>query len=651
MTRMLKRITISLTLIMFFSSSAYALQALNDISFSIETKERSAHAVRIKIDLRPTFTYYADFDSLSNFAVQTVLVTDEKTGDIVSAFRQSDTSFVEYTLYLPPKYISDDGRYHLTLSGSSDWLSEPSQNNVEIVSTVPIEASEYIRTYQIAFGKPDDLPFIGREISYAEGAYRMVGSWFHNKFFRYANDHASLRLPLSAGSKGHLGLNFYLSAETSVKLNDKELRILPRSLGTRFFQDDYRVPFEHKDGAALLSISNIAPFRAMPTNMRQMAFALNSLDIIDTSSRPFKPVDLRYLMNQRLDGAGVTIDEVQSPTNPLDALLTYQGAAWLPTRSKEEPNRNRAIDAVVLLDPALNDLVNISYSTGDPWVNSAAGAAMMLEKAGFSVAYAYPSDLAFIAPKIIYVPSQPYYGSILSEESSALIKQAKLVIFEPSFSKQFWDSNDLIDTYGISLSGQVSFVNRDTIVFTDEKAVEDFALSQVFQPTGDTGLYKGTNPIAGLNIPTVYTRINDDNRIAFLAFPAGFGFYNYGLRSHLRTIEGVTASIEPFVSASSHSQVRAFAVGRTKCGLDIAVENNNVGTFNYYGFAETYPVVPNGFPPQVSEVAISGTYLKGRDWRISNNPDFEVETRQNGEVLVRHLSGNRLLSLIDKACL
>ena len=638
-----------------FTGSVPALTTLLEVPLAINVKKRSAHIVRIKFDFRPSFTYLRDFDAISDFSIQTVLVRDEATGDLVSVFRQSDTNLVDHVLYLAPRYIAPDGKFRLVLSGSSSWLvpANESGKKIDIVSAEPVPDVHDFQTYRIAFGKPDDLPFIGANISYAEGTYRMLGTWFHNKFFRYGNDDASLRLPLVPGSNGYLTFNFYFSAATRVSLDDTGLAVLERSVGTRFFQDYYRVPYsKSNDGPSVLAMKNAAPFRAVPTNMRQMAFAFNSLDVTTTSQSGRRSVDVRNSLNRRLNGGGQSTSSLLQPASAIGALLTHQGGAWLPTRQERRERISRAVDAVVLLDPALNELVNVFHSTGDTWINSATGAAMMLDRLGYSVAYAYPEDIERIRPRIIYVPSQPFYSSILSSDAVRAMNGADRIIIEPSLSNQFIGNPAVEQGFGIKPLHSATFIRQDEIAYPDGPAVGAFYVTPIFDFQTQGTPYQQDATLIGAKLPTSYSRIEGGGRrTTFLTFPAGYIFYNYGLKSHQQVIEKITKDIEPRASASSKSQVRAYIVGETRCSIDIAVENNNFGSFNYYGFAKTTPVHPEAPPPAISEIRLGGSSIEGREWRVVGVPPLRSLVKDDGTVHLSGVQDDTTVSLLDRDCL
>jgi hypothetical protein len=648
---------IAVFLSMSLVSSALSAALLQDLPVDITVQTRQTHIVRLRTLARPTFTYIRDNEAFSDFATQVVLIKDRDTGDIVSVIRQNDKRFVDHDVYLPAKYLDQNNKFHLVLVGSSPWTAMPGpENPIEVVSASPIADADYFQNYEIVFGKPDDIYFLGENISYAEGAYPMTGTWFHNKFFRSTNDPASFYLPLANNSTGYLVFNLYFSEKARVTINGRELAVFDKTLGSRFYQDFYRTRYAfNANRPALIQVENVAPFRTVPTNLRQLAFGLNSVEVARARTGPREKIDLIRSMNERLDyrQRDHAIDRLLSPVNPVEELLHYQGGAWLPSRAPIPGVGRRQTDAVVLLDPVLQDLANVSYSSGDIWLDAAVGAAMMLENLGFSVAYAFPDQLADLKPKIIYIPSQPFYTSVFSEPSiDRMLKLPSHIIIEPSFAETLLDNEQFANRFKFKFLETASMIGRDDVLI-DGHAVEGFAPASVFGHAATDNRYASNISLLKGGLPVIFNSKIDGVSVSMLTFSAGYYFYNYGLRAQQAVIASAISfgGETPFVRALSKSKVRAYAVSRDKCRNEIMVENDNRGSFNYYGFgkARSPPLSPT--PPVISELTLDGgLFKKPRGWTVFSDPPFPVTFDENGRPHLHHVTGDTVVHLSDRRC-
>ncbi|WP_456814693.1 hypothetical protein [Bradyrhizobium sp. USDA 4529] len=573
--------------------------------------------MHIRLLARPAFTYIRDNDLFSDYSTQIALVRDRTTRNLVSVIRQGDNRFVDFDLFLPARYIDRRGDYHLQLIGSSAWDDAPKQ--VEVISAVPVDGDDF-QTYEIAFGKPDDIHFLGDNISYAEGALPLRSSWFHNKFFRSANNPASFHVPLTPRSSGYITFNAYFSDKSRVTLNGQPLATFDRTLGTRFFQDLYRTSYRF-DGsdAAMISLETVNPFRPVPVNMRQLAFAFNSVEVVTTKKT--SKIDLIGALNARLDyrHTGGEVERLLRSDNPITDLLRYQGAPWLPDRAPTKATGKRHVDAVVLLDPVLQDLASVSYSTGDTWIESAVGAAMMLENAGYSVVYAFPGQLQQMRPSVVYIPSQPFYTTVLSKQMiEELLRSRAHLIIEPSLAETMLNNPDFADRFRFRFTDNVVYAGRDDAV-VDGFPVNGATPTTVFGYTADQA-YSPSASLFGAKTTIALNGTVDGSRISMFATPVGYYFYNYGLRAQQAMVKAALAfgGSRPAVTATSQSQIRAYAMNVDRCAFDVMIENDNVGAFNYYGFAKSYAPAPNGDYPPISKVELGGYLLDlAKNWTVT----------------------------------
>jgi hypothetical protein len=104
---------------------------------------------------------------------------------------------------------------------------------------------------------------------------------------------------------------------------------------------------------------------------------------------------------------------------------------------------------------------------------------------------------------------------------------------------------------------------------------------------------------------------------------------------------------KPTVTARSASQVRAYVIRQTACTADVMVENNNVGAYNYYGFATVTASPPPSTPPPVSRVTLDGALFAGRKWSVSG--PVKSEPSASG-VTVLSLTRDTVVSLVDRGC-
>jgi hypothetical protein len=633
------------------ASPAVADSIARELPLEIDAPAVQTQYVHIKLKGLPSFVYINRADKLSNLTDQTVLIKDARTGEVISVVRQNDTLFEDAYFYLPARFIGQDRKAHLVLQPSSPWIVKDafSANPVQVLSLEAAPADRY-QTYEIVFGKPDDQPFLVDNISYAEGAYRTPG-WVWNKFFRYGNDPSTFLLPLEAGKAVFLKPNFYLSANALFVIDGKEIAIFERSLGERSSQDFYRTRLEVSGRPVHdMRVQNVAPFRAMPTNLRQMAFAFNSIEI--ATPRPAPPVRLNVvdLLNTRLDyrhGHSARA-ALLNPTDAVAELLKYQGGAFLPSRDPVAlpAGSRRHADAVVLLDPILNDIASTAYSTGDVWVNSAVGAAMMLEKAGYSVAYANPADLARLRPKVVYVPTQPFYRNILDQAVfDQLAASGAKVIIDPSFSGEFINNQVLWKATGVQYIEGAELLVQDEVVFQDQAKTDTFQASIVFSHKALDAKPEASLKVAG---PLAYSKPAGSGSVSALMTPAAYYFFNYGLRPDTALLHQLLkGAAKPTVTARSASQVRAYVIRQTACTADVMVENNNVGAYNYYGFATVTASPPPSTPPPVSRVTLDGALFAGRKWSVSG--PVKSEPSASG-VTVLSLTRDTVVSLVDRGC-
>ncbi len=638
------------------STPAAADILARELPLVIEAPGGQTQYVRFQIKARPSFTFVRGNEEYSNFTTQTVLVKDTKTGDVISTVRQSDISFVDAYIYLPAKYIGPDGQAHLVLQPSSAWIitDEIAAEPVVTISAAPAAADHY-QTYEIMFGKPDDQPFLGQNISYAEGAYRTAG-WAFNKFFRYGNDPSTFRLPLEAGATVYMKPNFYLSANALFTVDDKEIAIFERSLGSRFFQDFYRTALNVSARPVHdMRVSNVAPFRATPTNLRQMAFAFNSIEIATPRAANAARLNVVALMNTRLDyrQAHDAREALLNPSNAVAELAKHQGGAWLPTRDPIAlpTGTRRQIDAVVLLDPILNDLANTSYSTGDVWINAAVGAAMMLEAQGYSVVYATPDDLKRLHPKVVYIASQPFYRNILTQ---AVFKDLQALgaktIIDPSFSGEFINNQILEHATGLQFIEAAQFIAHDEVVFYDKTKTDAFQATPVMEYRIADPTAKPEASLAHLGRPIAFTKPMGSGSVSTLAFPAGYYFFNYGLRANMAVVASLLrGAAKPNLTVTSASQVRAYVIRQERCSADVMVENNNFGAFNYYGFAQVNAPKLSATPPPVSRVVLAGALFDGgRKWVVSGTA-IESEAADRS-LIILDLNKDTVVPLINRSC-
>lgn len=635
------------------STPAVADSIARELPLTIDAPAVQTQYVHIKIKGLPSFVYINRADKLSNLTDQTVLVKDARTGEVVSVVRQNDSLFEDAYFYLPARFIGQDRKAHLVLQPSSPWIVKDAfaANPVQVVSLEAAPADRY-QTYEIVFGKPDDQPFLVDNISYAEGAYRTPG-WVWNKFFRYGNDPSTFLLPLEPKQAVFLKPNFYLSANALFVIDGKETAIFERSLGERSSQDFYRTRLEVSDRPVHdMRVQNVAPFRAMPTNLRQMAFAFNSIEI--ATPRPATPGRLNVvdLLNTRLDyrhGAGARAG-LLNPTDAVAELLKYQGGAFLPSRDPVAlpAGSKRQVDAVVLLDPVLNDIASTAYSTGDVWINSAVGAAMMLERAGYSVAYANPVDLARLRPKVVYIPTQPFYRNVLDKSVfEQLAASGAKVIIDPSFSGEFINNQALWSATGLQYMEGAELLVQDEVDFPDKTKTDTFQASIVFS---HKVLDPTTKPQASLKVAgnVAYTRKSGAGSVSALTTPAAYYFFNYGLRPDTAIIDQLLRDApKPALTAKSASSVRAYVISRDKCSARVMIENNNVGAYNYYGFATVTASPPAATPPPVSRVTLDGALFAGRKWSVSG--PVKSEPSASG-VTVLDLTRDTVVSLVEKGC-
>jgi hypothetical protein len=637
------------------AAPALADSVVRELPLNIEVAAGQTQFVHFRINAQPSFTFVRGNEDYSNFSTQIVRVIDVKSGDVVSTVRQSDINFVDAYLYLPAKYIGADNRAHLVLQASSPWiLTGPSAANpVEVLSAEPTGTTGRFQTYEVMFGKPDDHPFLGENLSYAEGAYRLSGNWVFNKYFRYGNDPSTLNIPLEPNSSGYLMLDAYLSANALISLNGKETAIFERSLGNRFFQDYYRTRYEAGAGAHTMRVANVAPFRAKPTNLRQMAFAFNAVEVATPRPVDGPRLDFIDLLNTRLDyrhRAGAR-EALLAPRNAVAELLKHQGGSWLPSRDPVTlpAGAKRKVDAVVLLDPSLGDIVNTAYATGDVWINAAVGAAMMLEQDGYSVAYAAPDQLASLKPSVVYIPSQPFYRNIFTPAVMDQLQAsgAKLII-DPSLSGEFINNPSMEAMTGLQFKELAYFIPRDEVEFPDGTKTDTFHSTPVMAYKILDPALKPEASLHGLGLPIAFRRTVGKAEVEVLAYPAGYTFFNYGLRpQQLLVSRFLKTAPRPLVSATSDSQVRAYVIRQERCTADVMIENNNFGAFNYYGFAVVTSPKPSTVPPPVSRVVLGGALFAGRTWTVSGPVKSEPVA---GGVAVLNLARDTVVSLTDPSC-
>lgn len=645
-----------LAIVASLSASQVGAQTVaRELPLDIEVRAGQTQFVHFRINARPSFTFVRGNEDYSNFSTQVVLVRDVATGDVVSTVRQSDINFVDAYFYLPAKYIGPDNRAHLVLQPSSPWIltTETTAKPVEVLSAEPTGTTGRYQTYEIMFGKPDDHPFLGKNLSYAEGSYRLAGNWVFNKFFRYGNDPSTLEIPLEPNTSGYLMLDAYLSANALISLNRKETAIFERSLGNRFFQDFYRTRYQAGPGATTMRVANIAPFRAKPTNLRQMAYAFNAVEVAAPRSIDAPRLDFIGLLNTRLDyrhRAGAR-EALLAPKDAVAELLKHQGGSWLPSRDPVvlPAGSKRKIDAVVLLDPALGDIVNTAYATGDVWINAAAGAAMMLEEEGYSVAYATPDQLAALKPSVVYIPSQPFYRGIFTQAvSDQLAASGAKIIVDPSLSGEFINNPVMEAMTGLQFKELAYFIPRDEIEFSDGTKADTFHATPVMAYKILDPALKPDASLRGLGLPIGFSKTIGQAEVEALTYPAGYYFFNYGLRpQQLLVSRFLKAAPKPLVRATSDSQVRAYVIRQAACTADVMVENNNFGAFNYYGFAVVTAPVPATNPPPVSRVVLDGALFTGRKWTVSGPVKAEVTA---SGVAVLNLTKDTVVSLVDQGC-
>lgn len=646
------RIALCALAALFIGAPASADTIARQLPLDLEVQAGQTQFVHFRINARPSFTFVRGNEAYSDFSTQVVLVRDVKTGDVVSTVRQSDMRFVDAFIYLPAKYIGADNRAHLMLEPSSPWiLTDDVTKPVDVLTAEPAGGTGRFQSYEIMFGKPDDQPFLGENLSYAEGAYKTAG-WVWNKFFRYGNDPVTLNLPLEPGASGYLTLDAYLSANALISLNGKETAIFERSLGDRFFQDFYRTRFTAGSGPHEMRVANVAPFRATPTNLRQMAFAFNAVEVAVPRSADSPRLDFTDLLNTRLDyrrRAGAS-ESLLSPRNAVAELLKHQGGSWLPSRAPVAlpPGSKRKVDAVVLLDPALGDIVNTAYATGDVWINAAVGAAMMLEQDGYSVAYATPDQLAGLKPAVVYIPSQPFYRGIFTPAvSAALTTSSAKVIIEPSFSGEFINNPVMQNLTGLQFLESAYFIPRDEVDFGDKTTTDTFHSTPVLDYKPIDPALKVDASLRGLGRAIAFHRVVGKAQVETLAYPAGYYFFNYGLRPHHLIVSRLLASTPPLVKATSDSQVRAYVIQQDKCSAQVMVENNNFGVYNYYGFASVTAPEAAREPPPASRVALDGAMFTGRKWSVRG--PVKSEPAASG-VAVLNLTKDTVVSLVDQGC-
>jgi hypothetical protein len=650
----MRAVLILLALASLSAAKANADTIAQELPLDIEIMAGQTQFVHFRINAQPSISFVRGSENHSNITTQIVRVIDVLTGDLVGTVRQSDSRMVDAYLYVPAKYIGADNRAHLLLQPSSPWIltTQTSVKPVQVISAEPTGTTGRYQTYEIMFGKPDDHPFLGENLSYAEGAYR-VGDWVFNKFFRYGNDASTLEIPLEPNSNGYMMMDANFSANVLISVNGKETAIFERTLGGRFYQDYYRTRYEAGAGAHTVRVANIAPFRAKPTNLRQMAFAFNALEV--SAPRPIDAPRLNFidLLNTRLDyryQAGAR-EALLAPRNAVAELLKHQGGSWLPSRSPVAlpVGSKRKVDAVVLLDPMLSDIVNTAYSTGDVWINSAVGAAMMLEQAGYSVAYATPDRLASLKPSVVYIPTQPYYRGIFTPAVVAQLEASGVkLIIDPSLSADFINSPVVQEVTGVQFKELAHFIMREEMVFEDGTKAADFHATPV-QVYSDIG--PAQKPDAKLKdsaLPLAFRRSMGKAEIQVLAYPAGYYFFNYGVRpQQLIVSRFLKTAPAPLVRATSDSQVRAYVIRQTACSADVMVENNNFGAFNYSGFAVVSSPRAAAAPPPVSRVTLDGALFAGRKWSVSG--PVKSEPSASG-VTVLDLTRDTVVSLVEEGC-
>lgn len=644
---------------------------VRSLALTVHARNGDTQFVHLRILARPSFTFVPGNEAYSNFTTQLVLVKDARSGEVISTLRQSDSSFVDAYFYLPASSLDSRHRARLVLEPASPWFIARADalRPIQVVSTLATGTSERYLTYDLMFGKPDDLPFLGERLSYAEGPYQMGEGWFHNKFFRYGNNPSSFRLPLESGKRLFLRPAFFLSARTRLTLNGEEVAVFGHSVGSRFHQDFYRLPVTARGNEPqVLTLAKVAPFRATPTNLRQMAFAFHSIEIATPRGQGEPGIDLVDRLNARLDyrhGARAR-DALLTPTDAVASLAEYQGGAWLPARTliPLPADARRVIDAVVLLDPILAKVANTAYSSGDVWLNAAAGAAMLLEARGYTVAYATPADLAQLSPRVIYVPSQPFYRNLLTPAILDRLAAAKAtVIVEPSFSGEFLNNAAIEQATGVQILESAQPVFSDNLVIGDQPLPDALHSTPVLvvKPRDPAVIIEAR--LASDARPIAFSRPFGASHLATLAFPAAYHYYNYGQRSHAAVVDHLLRHADrPLVFGRSASRVRAYAIRQGRCEVDILIENNNVGSFHYYGFAEVQTVRPTPVPPPVARVELDGALFDdGRHWQLRARPPQNdrlanevagpaVLDRSARRPVLHDLPGDTLVTLFDEAC-
>ena len=557
------------------------------------------------------------------------LVLDDASGEVIDTIRQSDRRLVHHRLRVGRDHSQGKSSIVLRLRPSMPWV--PTDEIFVVISSPEIDDLPPARyVFDIQFGHPSDLPFIGAQWSYGEGA-DSHGNWFHCKRFRWANNHFDIKLPRSAHGVQLAQLN----ANVPVPFSVVEANGLGCEFGatnaSRWFQQDYRWTVRSAEAAVVAipaAVLRVAAARAMPglqADMRELFAAVESIESEVYIDR-ILDIPVAALLNEGY------IDGMSDPAgDPRIALVQHCGR--LGSNPPSSLVGTAVVDVVIFIDPAHDQLAGHRLETGAVWLNSAQGAALACRKLGLFARFGDLSSIKTTNPSLIIIPRQVFQSvetiDVLNYASANQIQVLQEADFHIDTMTR-WNINDY-----------ASYVHRSDWVFEDGTEIPELWKAFVPHFTSNSH-HQVLIHAAARNLP-IGLRHREFRNEHLLVGSFFYNFFNYGIHTHMLVLEkllfeclGLMPQLQVFPTAPcSH------AAARQDDRVTVTIDGTGAGLFPYHGIARAFSALGAGSRTRLGQttIRIRGASLTQLNLNVTDGrlvdtrslPDHAVEVVIDGD--------------------
>ncbi len=520
------------------------------------------------------------------------LVIDDATGDVVDTIRQSDRRLVHHVVRVGRNYTHGKSTVALRLRPNMPWV--PTDEDFVVISEPEIDDLPPARyVFDIQLGNPSDLPFIGEQWSYGEGA-DSHGNWFHCKRFRWANNHFDIKLPRSAAGVQVAQLNANVPVPFHVVEANGLSQSFPATHAARWYQQDYRWTVRSAEAEVLGLAAAVLRFdaaRAMPglqADMRELFAAVESIES-EVYLDHIAAIPVAALLN-----AGYLDGNCADAGDPRMALLQHCGR--LGANSPEPLPGTPAADVVIFIDPAHDQLAGHRLETGAVWLNSAQGAALACRKLGLFARFGDLATIQSTQPALIIIPRQLFRSAATTDVLAYASAHHIKVLQEADFHADnmlHWHIND-----------HASYVHRSDWVFEDGTEIPELWKAFVPHFTSDSHHHVLVHAAARrLPLALRHRAFHNEYLLAGSFF---YNFFNYGIHTHLLVLEkllfeGLGLAPRLRISPTAPcSHAASWQDGR----VQVSIAGTGAGLFPYHGIARAFSALGSGQRTRLGQLTI-----------------------------------------------